>query len=317
MGLLAAAAGISLGFGQGSVPMVVAGGVVAIVLGLAPGLGRQTIRAGAVLLALLALYLRYTGHTSTPFPAVDWIRPRGMDVWPGLLQAMGMVLLLATAPAVLRGSGGRGIRAGALAGCVLSVAYWFFPQHFVIDELVPATEGRATMPVVVEGRIEPRSWGRAGVPGTPITALPEILDNEQRLAAIAHGMGHEAARLAGQSAGGQLRSTLWWVQRAATPVVLWAGVLSMGVSILVVLGLVRRGPTHPILRRGAVGVLGLALLGPPIINLGLRLAGIAGGLPEARDAMLSAFVLAGSMLGLGLVTWMAGHALCARAGGEE
>jgi len=299
------------------VPMLVAAGVVGIVLGFAPGLDRRVRLTGAVGIVLLALYLRYTAHSVTSYPAVDWIRPRGMDVWPGLLQAAGMLMLLIFGPAILSGAASRVARLAGGLGIILAIGYWFFPGHFVIDELGPAVEGRATMPVVVQGRIEPRSWGRAGMPGTPISMLTEVLANEDRLASIAHGMGHEAARLAGNEGGGQLRATLWGVQRAATPLVLWAGVLSMAVGLVLLVGMVARFRLPRWTAWTVPTVIGVALLVPPVLNLALRGVGVLMGLPEAQDGAMVSSMLSASMIGCVLVAWAAGLAIVSHDGLEE
>jgi hypothetical protein len=294
-------AGLSLGAGW-TVPLL---GAAGLSLALVPS--RRMRFWGALVLSLAGLYLRYTGHTPSAAAAVDWIRPRGMDIWPGLLQAGGMMVLLVTAPTVLSGGGGRVLRAIAGLGAVLCIAYWFFPQHFLIDELGPVEAGRSTMPVVVDGRVELRSWGRLGMPGTPIKVLSELIENEGRLTDIAHGMGHEAARLAGAQSGGRLRATLWGIQRAGSVVVIGAGALSMGVGVLVFAGLVRRWRAHRGLQQLAIWVLLTGLLCPPVLNLLLRGAGLIGGLPEAAADLPQAGALYATMLLSSMVGLLAGR----------
>ena len=286
-------------------PLSIGAGLVALAAA-AVGMGRPGLAVGASgVLAVTVLYVCYTGHTPTPFPAVDWVRPRGMDVWPGLLQAGGVLIMLVSAPSVMSGTGRLGLRWFGGIGAVLAMVYWFFPQHFQIDELRAVEAGKATMPVVVDGRVVPMGWGRRGMPATPLEALPELVDNESRLAAIAHGMGHQAGQ--GQG-GGTLRATLWGIQGVASTVVIWSSALCIVVGALVCFGLARRSCIPVWGQRAALGVLLTSVVAPAAVNVLMRVAGLMGGLPEAESDAAICLMQAGGMLGAGLVAWAGGMA---------
>jgi len=226
----------------------------------------------AVVAALIVLYLRYSGHGDFNFPTIDWIRPRGMDLWPGLLAIMGWVLVVAAGTAALARSC-RAVMAVAVLGVLLSSGWWAFPAHFNVD--VVGAPSSAGMPVVVDGRIEYRAWRREVLPATPMTGWTRVMDGERNLSDIAHGMQQVT-----HPDGGILRATLWGVQRVSQAVyMLWLPI----VSILVLLGMLAPwlGRYFAPIVWWAVHGVGIALWLPPVHNLLLRIVGVVGGLPEA------------------------------------
>jgi hypothetical protein len=247
-------------------------------------------------MALVVLYLRYSGHGDAHFPAIDWIRPKGMDLWPGLLQTMGMVVVFACGRAAL-GRNRALIRGAVLLGALLASGWWVFPQHFNLDRI--GAESSTGMPMVLDGRIQTRDWRREVLPSTPAVSWTTMMDNELALSGIAHGMQQET-----HPTGGVLRATLWGVQRALSPLSMLLTLVASGSAVLVVLVL-------PVSRRfgslGWVGVqlIGLCLVFPPVVNLGLRVVGWIGGLPEASGQMGLAIVSAAATL---VVVFLAGEA---------
>jgi hypothetical protein len=241
----------------------------------------------AVIAALVVLYLRYSGHGDFNFPAIDWIRPRGMDLWPGLLAVMGWVLVLSAGAAALA-RGRRTLMVLALLGVVLSSGWWVFPAHFNVD--VVGAPSSAGMPVVVNGRIEHRSWRREVLPSTPMAGWNRVIRSENNLSDIAHGMQQVT-----HPEGGMLRATLWGIQRATnTLYMVWTAF----VGVLVLLGLLAPWlGKHfaPIVWWAAQGI-GVALWFPPLHNLLLRAVGVAGGLPEASIDLPLAMASAGATL---------------------
>ena len=126
-----------------------------------------------------------------------------------------------------------------------------------------------------------------------------MMDNELALSGIAHGMQQET-----HPTGGVLRATLWGVQRALSPLSMLLTLVASASAVLVVLVL-------PISRRfGSLGWLGVQLIGlclvfPPVVNLGLRVVGWIGGLPEASGQISLAIVSAAATL---VVVFLAGEA---------
>jgi hypothetical protein len=247
-------------------------------------------------IALLILYLRYSGHGDVHFPAIDWIRPRGMDLWPGLLQVMGMVVVFAFGRRAL-GHACYAARIAVVLGATLAVGWWGFPQHFNLDRV--GAESPAGMPMVVDGRIETRDWRREVLPSTPGRSWTTMMDNELTLSGIAHGIQQQQ-----YNNGGVLRATLWEIQRSLGRVSMGLTMLGTAAAALMVLVL-------PVSRRLgwlgwlAIHVIGATLAFPPLVNIVLRLAGWLGRLPEASGQLGLAFVSAAATL---VVVYLANEA---------
>ena len=224
--------------------------------------------------AVLLLYLRFSGHEADAYPAIDWIRVRGMDLWPGFLQVVGMVLVLGCAPAILTR-----LRAVPLTililGTILSAGWWIFPSHFNLE--VVGSASRTGIPVVVSGRIEDRQWSRQVLPGRALDAWPRVIQSEWTLSAIGHGMSQRTYR-----ERGTLRATAWGIQQPLTTFFLWLTALTSGVGIVTLGGVVFKGLIGR-LAWWSIHGLALTLLLPPLANLGLRFLGLLGALPEARS----------------------------------
>ncbi len=270
--------------------------------------------------ALWLMYSRFAGHGPVLFPAVDWIRLRGMELWPGLLNAVGMLLLVFawTSAKVPR----RLERISVGLGAVLVIAYWLFPQHFMIERLSPPSVGGDTIPVVVDGVYDHRRWDRQGEPGVPILEVSSVLSNEQRLSAMAHGIGHgmalqnaEGIDDATARVQGRIRSTLWAVQRALLMLVVMGGVF---VALLAALALAQslRGRSMP--KKQTAGYLvAVVLLLPPVVNSLMWCVGWMSGLPEVASGGDKSLVQAGMTIGAVVAAYWAGLGLSAAVDGEE
>ncbi|MAY81609.1 MAG: hypothetical protein CL930_12600 [Deltaproteobacteria bacterium] len=261
---------------------------------LIPLLRRYAVASLSI--ALLILYLRYSGHGDVHFPAIDWIRPRGMDLWPGLLQTMGMVIVFAFGRRAL-GRACFAARIAVILGAALAAGWWGFPQHFNLDRI--GAENPDGMPMVVNGRIETRDWRREVLPSTPSESWSTMMDNELTLSGIAHGMQQQQ-----YSSGGVLRATLWEVQRSLARVSMGLTVLASAASVLIVLVL-------PMSRRMgwlgwlAVHLIGVTLAFPPLVNIVLRMTGWLGRLPESSGHLGLAFASAAATL---VVVYLANEA---------
>jgi hypothetical protein len=273
--------------------------------------------AGPVAIGLSAvlMYHRFAGHGPALFAEVDWIRARGMEFWPGLINAVGM-LFLASAWAA-RGWHRRLSQVGAL----LVVAYWVFPQHFMVERLSSPVAGADTIPVVIDGVYDHRQWDRQGEPGVPLLALGTVFANESRLNAMAHGIAHGAG-LKNPSGledhalrtHSRVRATLWSVQRVTVPLMLLGGVLA---AFLALIGGVQATRGRPMPRQRLAGcVVVCVLLLPPVVNLSLRGAGLIFGLPEAADPMSAVTGAVQTMVAVGLAVW-GGRAWGSAGAGEE
>ena len=271
--------------------------------------------------SLVVIYRRFAGHVPGLFPEVDWIRPRGMELWPGLGNAVGMLLLVAALGAMARGAS-PWLRRLTGVGAVLVVAYWVFPQHFMVDRLSPSSVGSDTIPVVIDGVYAHRRWDRQGEPGVPIGQLGATLANEARLSAMAHGIGHSAALQhpdrqggAATSVPGRARSTLWAVQRGLGPVL---ALLGLGVAVFSLGCLVQIGRRRPMPApgRGAALVM-VVLLVPPLANLLMRAVGWATGMPEAATGAPRMLVHSGMTIGAVVLAHSAACLWRADCRGEE
>ncbi len=250
----------------------------------------------AFLIATVVLYLRYVSNADAPYPAIDWIRMRGMDLWPGLLQTLGMLLVLGAGAGVLARPL-RPLLAALVLGTVLSGGWWFFPGHFNLDVLGPASQSGT--PAVVSGRIENRQWRREVLPARPLDAWNRVIQGEQTLSGIGHGVGQRTNRT-----HGVVRATLWAVQRGALVTYAWMTAVGSAVG-----GLVLVCAALPA-RWRAIGWWGLRLLTfslvlPPVASLSIRALGLALGLPEASVGAPLAFMQCSATL---LVVGLSAHA---------
>jgi hypothetical protein len=245
---------------------------------------RQVFAALAA--AMVVLYLRYSGHADVFYPCIDWVRVRGMDLWPGMLQMAGLVLVYAAGLAALTGRK-RSAKSVVLLGALLSVGWWGFPSHFNLD--IIGASGGSTVPVVVAGQIEQRQWDRTVLPMAAASAWPQVVRSEVTLSRIAHGMSQ-----AGSPPRGVLRATLWAVQVQAMIAHMWLTAAVSGACVLLLLSAYVGGPLAG-LGFWAWRLVGLSLWFPPVFNGVLRLVGLVGGLPEAAlglgFALLNAVVI--------------------------
>jgi len=270
------------------------------------------------------LYLRFTGHGSGLFPEVDWIRPRGMDLWPGLLNAAGALMLFAGMRGAMGGVRPVRDRIVVCLGSVLVIGYWLFPQHFMVDRLSPPTVGGDTIPVVIDGTFDHRRWERRGEPGLPLLQFGNIMANEGRLSAMAHGIGHAGAQLNPEGLDattlrrqGRVRSTLWAVQRVVAPVVTVAGLAVLVLAGVCLIQVVRaRGLPGDSPRRAATLVLAVLLI-PPVTNVMMRVVGLGFGLPEAMGGTGGAVLHAGMTAGSIALAGLAARCWSSASGGEE
>jgi hypothetical protein len=210
-----------------------------------------------------------------------------MDLWPGLLALMGWVLVVAAGTAALARRC-RAVMIVAFLGVLVSSGWWVFPAHFNVDVVGAPSSGG--MPVVVDGRIEHRAWRRAVLPAPPINGWGRVIESENNLSDIAHGMQQVT-----HPDGGMLRATLWGVQRvSSTMYMFWVPM----VSVLVLLGFFASwlGKYFAPIVWWAVQGVGVALWLPPLHNLLLRVVGVVGGLPEALIDLPLALVSAGATL---------------------
>lgn len=240
-----------------------------------------------LLAALFLLYLRYSGHGDSFYPGLEWIRVRGMDLWPGLLQCMGLVLVYAAGAAVLSGKRRLPLIV-LLLGTVMSAGWWVFPGHFNIDVL--DMKSSSSVPVVIDGQIEYRQWHREVLPAAAVDAWPRVIGGERTLSGLGHGMGQKSFET-----HGMLRATLWGVQEPVMVAYLMLTAASSAVGLLVVLLAALGGPLRA-LGWWSLRLLGLTLWLPPVMNVILRLVGAVGGLPEASSELHLAILQAGVTL---------------------